>query len=221
MVMPSLILQKPSRSSKEKDNSEALRQRMILWQSGDLLQLFKEAETIQKGLKDSTKPKSIAQLSKKFVEHINKGDINSAIKLPSNNTGIGVLPLNDTTLNLLKQKYPCQSEVDKHFLFNNMPQFIHNIKYECIDAGVIWNTVLCIRGGSRPSGIDTDGWSRILTSNSFAQSSTNICMALARVTKKLCVESNQTNCLKVFLASRPIRLDENPGIWSIGIGKSV
>ena len=56
MVMSSLILQKPSRNSKAKDHSEAIRRKMILWQSGDLLQLFKEAETIQKGLKDSTKP---------------------------------------------------------------------------------------------------------------------------------------------------------------------
>ena len=78
MVMPSLILQKPSCNSKVKDHTEALRQKMILWQSGDLLQLFKKAETIQKGLKDSTKPKSIAQLSQKFVEHMNKGNINGA-----------------------------------------------------------------------------------------------------------------------------------------------
>ena len=88
---------------------------MILWQSRDLLQLFKEAEAIQKGLKDSTKPKSIAELSKKFVGHMNKGNIDSAIKLLSNNMENGVLPLNDTTLNLLKQKYPCQSVADKHF----------------------------------------------------------------------------------------------------------
>ena len=54
MVMPFDILQKPSRNSKAKDHSEALCRRMILWQSGDLLPLFK-AETIQKGLKDSTK----------------------------------------------------------------------------------------------------------------------------------------------------------------------
>ena len=52
------------RNSKAKDHSEAIQRRMILWQSGDLLQLFKEAETIEKGQKDSIKPKSIAQLSK-------------------------------------------------------------------------------------------------------------------------------------------------------------
>ena len=81
MVMPSLILQKPSRNSKAKDYSEVLRRRMILWQSGDLLRLFK-AETIQEVLKDSTKPKSVVQLSKKFVERMNKGNIKVGLSPP-------------------------------------------------------------------------------------------------------------------------------------------
>ena len=76
MVMPSLILQKPSRNSKAKYYSEVLRRRMILWQSGDLLRLFK-AET-----KDSTKPKSVVQLSKKFVERMNKGNIKVGLSPP-------------------------------------------------------------------------------------------------------------------------------------------
>ena len=153
--MPSLILQKPSRNAKVKDHSEALCRKMILWQSSDLLQLFKEAETIQKGLKYSTKPKSIAQLSKKFVEHMNKGNINSAIK--HHNMENSVLPLNDTTLNLLKQKHQCQSEADKHFLFDDISQSIHMIKYERINAEVIQNTALRTRCGSEPSGMDADG----------------------------------------------------------------
>ena len=122
MVMSSLILQKPSRNSKAKDQSEAQRRIMILWQSSDLLQLFKETETIQKGLKDSTKSKSIAQLSKKFAEHTNKGNITSAIQLLSNIMENGILPLNDITLNLLKQKHPCQSEAVNSFystIYNN------------------------------------------------------------------------------------------------------
>ena len=122
MVMSSLILQKPSRNSKAKGQSEVHRRIMILWQSSDLLQLFKETETIQKGLKDSTKSKSIAQLSKKFAEHMNKGNINSAIQLLSNIIENGILPLNDITLNLLKQKHPCQSEAANSFystIYNN------------------------------------------------------------------------------------------------------
>ena len=92
-----------------------------------------------------------------------------------------ILSLNDTTLNLLKQKHPCQSEPDKQFLFDDIPEFIHKIKYKCINAEVFRNTTLRTRGGSVPSGMDADGWRRILTSNSFGQSVTNICMALTNV----------------------------------------
>ena len=45
---------------------------------------------------------------------MNKGNVNSDIKLLSNNMENGVSPMNDTTLNLLNQKHPCQSEADKH-----------------------------------------------------------------------------------------------------------
>ena len=147
------------------------------------MQLFKEAEAIQKGLKDLTKTKSIAQLSKKFVEHMNKSNINSAIKLLLNKMENDILSLNDTTLNLLNQKHPWQSETDKQFLFDDISQSIHKIKYEYIDAEVIRNTALRTRGGSGSSGMDADGWRRIFTFNSFDQSSTNICMALVKVAK--------------------------------------
>ena len=74
------------------------------------------------------------------------------MKLLSNNMEYGVMPLNDTTLKHLKQKHPCQSKADKHLLFDDIPQSIHKIKYECIDAEVIQNTTLCTKGGSGPSG---------------------------------------------------------------------
>ena len=51
-------------------------------------------------------------------------------------------------------KHPRQSEADKHFLFDDIPQSIHKMKFECIDAEVIRNTALCTRGGSKVSGMD-------------------------------------------------------------------
>ena len=76
-----------------------------------------------------------------------------------------------------------------------------NTKYECIDAEVIQNTALRTRGGSGPSGIDADGWRRILISNSLGKSSTDICMALANVAKELCVKSDQTDLLESVISS--------------------
>ena len=50
-VMPSLLLQKPSRKSKSKDHLKALESRLKLWHTGEIMELLKEAETIQKDLK--------------------------------------------------------------------------------------------------------------------------------------------------------------------------
>ena len=148
---------------------------------------------------------------------MNKGNINSTIKPHSNNMANSILPLNDTILKLLKQKHPCQSEADKHLLLDDILKSIHKIKYEYIDAETIRNTALDKRHGPGLSGMYADGWRRILTSNSFGQSSSNICMDLANVAKKLRVEPDQTNSLEAFLASRHIRLDKNPGLRPIGV----
>ena len=104
--------------------------------------------------------------------------------------GNGLLSLNDTTLNFIKQKHPCLSEADKHFLFHDIPHSIHKIKYEYTDTEVIWNTGRSTRGGSGSWSMDAVGW-RILTSNSFGQSFNNKCMVLANFAKELCVETDQ------------------------------
>ena len=69
--------------------------------------------------------------------------------------------------------------------------------------------------------MDADGWKEILKSNSFGQSSTDTCIALANVAKKLCVESDQTNSHEAFLATKLKPLDKNPGLRPIGVGKVI
>ena len=63
MVMPSLLLQKPSKTSKAKDHSEALVRRLRLWRQGDISELVREGETIQNQLPDSLQPKQIGKIS--------------------------------------------------------------------------------------------------------------------------------------------------------------
>ena len=73
MVMPSLLLQKPSRS---KDHNAALKRRMDLWENGDIKELMKESMTIQRNLKSVNGIKSIEEVSKQFVDKMSKGNIN-------------------------------------------------------------------------------------------------------------------------------------------------
>ena len=47
MVLPSLILQKPSSTSKSKEHSAAILRRLALWKQGDLNLLMKEVRFIQ------------------------------------------------------------------------------------------------------------------------------------------------------------------------------
>ena len=65
--------------------------------------------------------------------------------------------------------------------------------------------------------IDADGWRRILLGKSFGNSSSNLCQAIANVTKKLCTQECQN--IDALLASRLIPLNKNPGLRPIGVGE--
>ena len=75
------------------------------------------------------------------------------------------------------------------------------------------------RGGSGPSGLDGDGWKRILTSNSFGSDSIDLCTAIAALGRKLCTENHSATSLEPLMACRLIPLDKNPRLRAIGIGE--
>ena len=64
------------------------------------------------------------------------------------------------------------------------------------------------KGVSGPSGLDADGWKRILLSKNFGELSSDLCQTLVKVTKKLCIEELPTS-LKGFLACQLIPLNKN------------
>ena len=130
MIMPNLLLQKPSKKSKSKDHLKALERRITLWTSGELMELLYEAET---SLKSTNRPKTIAELSKKFIREMQNGNVNGAMKLLTDNMPNGILPLNDNTLNQLKQKHPQGKKADVEILLTDNPEKVHPIKLECID----------------------------------------------------------------------------------------
>ena len=219
MIMPNLLLQKPSKKSKSKDHLKALERRIELWTSGELMELLYEAETIQKSLTSTNRPKTIAEISKKFIREMQNGNVNGAMKLLTDNMQNGILPLNENTLNQLEQKHPQGKKADVDVLLTDIPEKVHPIKYECIDADMIRRAAAKTKGGAGPSGLDANGWNRILTSKSFGNSSTDLCKTFAEVIKKLCTVKCQSSALETYLACRLIPLDKNSGLRPIGIGE--
>ena len=75
------------------------------------------------------------------------------------------------------------------------------------------------RAGAGPSGLDADGWRRILMAKEFGNSSIDLCTAIAEVIKKLCTADNLSPSLEEFLVCHLIPLDKSPGLGPIGIGE--
>ena len=59
------------------------------------------------------------------------------------------------------------------------------------------------KGGSGPSGLDSDGWRRILTSRAFGTATLDLLRTFAQLIKKLCVEQLQSpSSIESFVACR-------------------
>ena len=183
IVMPSLLLQKPSQKSKSKDHLRVLERRLELWESGEVMELLKESDTIQKNMKATNKT-TINEISKKFTREMRIGNVHNAMKLLTNNMKNGVLPLNKKTLEQLKQKHPQRRDADPEIMLPDKPEEIHPIKFDSIDAENVRKAALKTRGGAGPSGLDADGWKRIFTSNQFEDSTDDLCKTFAEVIKK-------------------------------------
>ena len=57
-----------------------------------------------------------------------------------------------------------------------------------MDESVIMKASILTKGGSGPSGLDADGWLRILTSRAFGTATLDLRKTFAQLIKKLCVE---------------------------------
>ena len=185
VVMPGLLLQKSSRKSKSKDHLKSLRNRMKLWEAGKIMESLKETETIQKDLRVSNTPSSIAEMSKNFPRGMKKCNINSAMKLLADNMQNCILPLNDQTLHEVKQKHPHGKDAQPKVVLPNLPEKVYPIIFVSIDVESVKKEIFKTKGAAGPSGLDGDGWKRILTSNQFDNSSSDLSKTFAEAIKKL------------------------------------
>ena len=117
MIMPMLLLQKPSYKSTSKQHTECLKRRMHWWYEGSFDNLTREARAIQ-SIVSSPKAKKYDPdgLSKKFSNHVLSGNINAALRLLDKVSSNGVLQLTPDTLKNLKKKHPSSVSQNKKIL---------------------------------------------------------------------------------------------------------
>ena len=136
-VMPALLLQKPSKNSKSKDHLKSIERRFEIWKERNLNELYKEGKAIQDRLKSDGSQNDIAKISKEFKFQMQKGNVNGALKILTNNMSGGILPLTDETLQLLMLKHPDAKDTSQQGLLQGPIQKMHPIVNDDIDEELI------------------------------------------------------------------------------------
>lgn len=87
---------------------------------------------------------------------------------------------------------------------------------------MVRQAALRTKGAGGPSGIDANGFRRMIANKSFKQSSTELSKAIATMTKRLCTSLVDPETIEPLLASRLIPLDKGEGaVRPIGVGEVI
>ena len=94
--------------------------------------------------------------------------------------------------------------------------------YQDINGELVREAALRTKGSGGPSGVDANGFKSILACKSFKRSSTNLCEAIATLTRRLCTEFVDPLTIQPIVASRLIPLDKGNGeVRSIRVGEVI
>ena len=218
-VLVAVCLQKPSQKSKTKDHKECLSKRLRMWKNGDIDCLIREGRMIQQRIGRSRKadPPNTAKI---FAKLVMEGQINAALRYLSDSDSKGILPLTDDVMEQLHAKHPEPQEARLGSLLYGPIEDIPDCLYQQIDGEMIREAAARTKGSGGPSGVDAAGFKRILGCKTFKSSSTNLCDALADMTRKLCTEYIDPHTIEPLVARRLIPLNKGEGaVRPIGVGE--
>ena len=164
--------------------------------------MVKHTQTALKGLKSFQKPSTIAEILRKFKQLMQKGSINLALNLLTNNMDHGILALDQKTVSQLVLNHPQKSRTLDDILINGPQEKVHLVWFESINEELVRRADIKTNGGLCPSKMDVDGWQKILASNSSSTATSDLRKAFTNVVKKLCRDLIKTQTTEAFLSCR-------------------
>ena len=133
MILPALLLQKPSKNSKAKDHCRKLDERITAWKEGRIMDLLQEGRTIQARM-IASKLRTSEDEARTFAKFINQGKVNAALKMLSDSE-IGVHEVNKDVLKELQAKHPKPSIITENTLLNGPINHILPSYFDSIHEG--------------------------------------------------------------------------------------
>ena len=145
-----------------------------------------------------------------FAKLVLEGQINSTLQYLSEQDSGGILPPTDDVMIQLQATHPSAQRAQLGSLVFGPIIDIPHIIYHQINGEMI-KVALKKKGSGGPSGIDANGFRRMLASKSFKKSSASLCDAIAMLAKRLCTELVHPATIELILARRLIPLDKSNG----------
>ena len=148
------------------------------------------------------------------------GQINSALRCLSENNGGGVRALNDDVMAQFREKHPSPQEACLGSLLSGPVEDVPDSIYQQINGEMVRDAALRTKDSGGPSGVDANGFRRILASKSFKKTGTDLCAAIATMTRRLYTEFIDPLGIEAILANRLVPLDKGEGaVRPIGVGE--
>ena len=153
---------------------------------------------IQRRLGNSRRATDPPNRAKIFANLVMTGQVNSAVRYLSDDQGGGILPFSDDVMEQLKEKHPEPEGLQLECLLFGPVEDIPDTQYHEINGDMVRDAPLRTKDSGGPSGIDANGFRRIRSCKSFKRSGTELCEAIASMTKRLCTEYVDPRGLKAI-----------------------
>ena len=158
-----------------------------------------------------------------IIHYIYYSDLkNNLFHSNSTHDGGGVLPLSDDVMAQLREEHPSAQEVRLGSLLFGPVQDVPDSIYQQKNGEMVWNAAVQTKRSGSPSRVDANGFRRILASKSYKKSVTDVCAAIAAMTRRLCTEFINPLGIEAILANRITSLDKGEGtVRPIGVGEVI
>ena len=217
LILPALLLQKPSKQSKPAEHKRLLEERMDLFEEGEVMRVFKSARMIQWKLVTS-KRKPVDE-TRKFSQLMFEGKVRQAMRMLTEEDK-GVLKLDPETKHLLEKKHPPPAPVRADSLLHGPMEVPDPEFFSEITGHMVARAARMMQGAAGPTTTDAEFFKRILTNKTFKKERLELCQEIARFAKTYATTYIDPKLLDAFLNSRLIPLNKCPGVRPIGVGET-
>ena len=210
MILPNLLLQKPSATSKSREHIQSLEQRIGMWNNGKIQELWTDGLVIQKKL--TQKPqKTPEDITRTFTKLMFEGKPGAAMKFLDENSANTVLKPTAEVINKLRSLHPDAAEIQPNSLYEGPLELVSSAHFNNITEQTILKAATHTQGSGGPSLFDAKQWKRMICSNQFKTEAKDLREELATFAKKIATETLDPNILEAYCANRLIPLDKAPG----------